>query len=447
MITVKKIAVIGAGYVGLVSGTCFADAGNHVTCCDIDETKISNLLHGVMPIYEPGLKELVQKNVERGMLHFTSDISHAIIHAEVIYIAVGTPMKSNGEADLLYVKQVAKVIGENLNHYKVIVTKSTVPVGTGKQIESIIRHYSQNQHLFDIVSNPEFLREGAAIKETMKMERAVIGTTSEKAYQIIAELHQPFTSKIVKTTVESAELIKYAANAFLATKISFINDIANICERVGADVTKVSEGIGLDSRIGRKFLQAGVGFGGSCFPKDTAALLQMSKAVGYDFKLIQAVMETNETQRVRIVEKLLTTVGSLEGKTISVLGLAFKPDTNDIRSSPALNIIPQLLNLGAKVKAYDPIAIEEAKKQLGYLCTYSENVYEVINQTDACIILTDWQEVKQLDLKRVKDLLNQPIMIDGRNLFEVDFMHQLGFTYLSVGRPAVMNKKSSATVL
>lgn len=443
----KKLAVIGTGYVGLVSGTCFADVGNHVTCCDIDEMKITNLLNGEMPIYEPGLKELVQKNVEKGTLDFTTNISNAIRQTDVIYIAVGTPMLSNGEADLMYVKQVAKMIGENLNHYKVIVTKSTVPVGTGKLMESLIRHHSQNQHSFDIVSNPEFLREGAAIKETMKMERAVIGTTSEKAFQIIAELHQPFTSTIVKTTVESAELIKYAANAFLATKISFINDIANICERVGADVTKVSEGIGLDSRIGGKFLQAGVGFGGSCFPKDTAALLQMSKAVGYDFKLIKAVMETNEAQRIRIVEKLTNALGSLKGKTISVLGLAFKPDTDDIRSAPAIDIIPQLLDFGAMVKAYDPIAIKESKKRFGYLCTYSEDVYETIKDTDACIILTDWNEVKQLDLKRVKSLLNQPIMIDGRNLFELDSMLQLGFTYLSVGRPAVMNKKISSKVL
>ncbi|GHH99509.1 UDP-glucose 6-dehydrogenase TuaD [Neobacillus kokaensis] len=433
----KKIAVIGTGYVGLVSGTCFADTGNDVTCCDIDQVKINNLLQGIMPIYEPGLKELVHKNVRSGTLHFSSNIKHAILEAEVIYIAVGTPMTSTGKADLTYVEQVAKTIGENLNGYKVIVTKSTVPVGTGRLIEKIVRKYAAEHHSFDVVSNPEFLREGSAIKDTLNMERAVIGATSEKAYQIIADLHQPFTSNIVKASLETAEIIKYAANAFLATKISFINDIANICERVGADVTKVSEGVGLDSRIGNKFLQAGVGFGGSCFPKDTAALLHIAEDSGYDFKLIKAVIETNEKQRVHLVEKLVSGLGSLKGKTISVLGLAFKPNTNDIRSSPALDIIPYLAEQGAMVKAYDPIAIVETKKQIGYQCSYTENVYEAIKGSDACMILTDWQDVKNLDLAKVKKLMNQPLMVDGRNLFKLERMRELGFTYLSVGRPAI----------
>ncbi|MFS0636154.1 UDP-glucose/GDP-mannose dehydrogenase family protein [Mesobacillus foraminis] len=431
----KKIAVIGTGYVGLVSGTCFAEAGNHVTCCDIDQSKIDKLAQGIMPIYEPGLKELVDKNAGRGTLQFTSEISQAIRNAEIVYIAVGTPMSVTGEADLTYVKQVAQTIGENLNSYKVVVTKSTVPVGTGKVIQTIISQYSSVP--FDIVSNPEFLREGAAIKDSMNMERAVIGASSDKAYEIIAELHKPFTSNIVKANVETAELIKYAANAFLATKISFINDIANICERVDADVSKVSEGIGLDSRIGPKFLQAGVGFGGSCFPKDTAALLHISKDCGYDFKLIQAVMETNESQRMLLVKKLISALGSLKGKTISVLGLAFKPDTDDVRSSPAIDIIPLLTDFGATVRAYDPIAIDEAKKKLGYQCSYSENPYETMKQADACLILTDWKEVKELDLHKVKSLLKQPLVIDGRNLYQIETMQRLGFTYLSVGRPAV----------
>jgi UDPglucose 6-dehydrogenase len=431
----KKITMIGTGYVGLVSGTCFADAGNEVTCCDIDEAKIAQILQGNMPIDDPGLEELVAKNLKKGTLQFTSDIPQAISQAEIIYIAVGTPMTVTGEADLTYIQQVAKTIGEHLNDYKVIVTKSTVPVGTGKLIAAIIKE--QTDIPFDLVSNPEFLREGVAIKDCLNMERAVIGATSEKALQLIADLHRPFTTKIVKTSVETAELIKYAANAFLATKISFINDIANICERVDADVTKVSEGIGLDSRIGHRFLHAGVGFGGSCFPKDTAALLHISKNAGYEFKLIEAVMETNEQQRIHMVNKLVAALGTLEGKKISVLGLAFKPNTDDVRSSPALDIIPQLVNKGAEVRAYDPIAVSEVKKRLGYQCTYSENLYQTIEDADACLVLTDWQQIRQLDLAKVKQIMKQPILVDGRNLFELETMEQLGFTYLSVGRPMV----------
>ncbi|MBI0579345.1 UDP-glucose/GDP-mannose dehydrogenase family protein [Neobacillus cucumis] len=443
----KKITVVGTGYVGLVSGTCFADAGNQVTCCDINQSKINDLLQGVMPIYEPGLKELVDKNVRRGALHFTYDITQAIQEAEVIYIAVGTPMTSSGKADLTYIKQVAKTIGENLNGYKVIVTKSTVPVGTGKLIKSIIQEHAYNQVPFDIVANPEFLREGAAIKDSMNMERAVIGATSEKAFQIIAELHQPFTSNIVKASLETAELIKYAANAFLATKISFINDIANICERVGADVTKVSEGIGLDSRIGNKFLQAGVGFGGSCFPKDTSALLHIAKECGYEFNLIKSVIATNEGQRVQLVKKLENALGALKGKTISILGLAFKPNTDDIRSSPAIDIIPYLAVHGANLQAFDPIAIKETKKQLGYQCAYSEDIYESIQNSDACVILTDWQDVKDLDLVKVKELMKQPLIVDGRNVFDLETMKDLGFTYLSVGRPEVRQKTAASKAL
>ncbi|KKK36281.1 UDP-glucose 6-dehydrogenase [Mesobacillus campisalis] len=434
----KKIAVIGTGYVGLVSGTCFAESGNNVICCDVDDNKITQLSKGEMPIYEPGLEELVMKNTRENRLAFTTNIPQAISQADIVYIAVGTPMAVTGEADLMYVRQAAKTIGQNLNGYKIIVTKSTVPVGTGKLISAIIRE--QTKIPFDIVSNPEFLREGRAIEDSMNMERAVIGTASSKAFELIAELHKPFTSKIVKTTVETAELIKYAANAFLSTKISFINDIANICERVDADVTKVSEAIGLDSRIGGQFLQAGAGFGGSCFPKDTAALLHIAKDAGYDFKLIQAVMETNETQRLLMVEKLTSALGTLKGKTIAVLGLAFKPGTDDVRSSPALDIIPQLVDRGANVMAYDPVAIEEAKRRLGYKCTYTDDIYQAIEGTNACLILTDWEEVKQIDLAKVKGISRQPVIVDGRNLFEIEAMRQLGFTYLSVGRPAVHNK-------
>jgi UDPglucose 6-dehydrogenase len=431
----KKMAVIGTGYVGLVSGVCFAEVGNQVTCCDIDQNKISNLSQGIIPIYEPGLKELVETNLMRGTLVFTTKVEEAIQEAEVVYIAVGTPMLATGEADLTYVKQVAKTIGENLNGYKVIVIKSTVPVGTGKHVEMLISQYSEEP--FDLVSNPEFLREGTAIRDMMNMERAVIGARSEKALELIAELHHPFTSKIVRANVETAELIKYAANAFLAVKISFINDIANICERVGADVSLLSEGIGLDSRIGKQFLKAGVGFGGSCFPKDTEALLHIAKNCEYDFKLIKAAIETNENQRQYIVEKVVSALGSLSGKSISVLGLAFKPDTDDVRSSPALDIIPHLTRLGAKVKAYDPVAIDEARKRLGDQCTYSRDIYETIRDTDACLILTEWQDVKALNLFKLNDLMNQPIIVDGRNLFDLDTMRAHGLTYLSIGRPIV----------
>ena len=436
----KRIAVIGTGYVGLVSGTCFAEVGNSVVCCDIDAEKIRGLSAGVMPIYENGLKELVDKNVNENRLFFSTDIPKAIEEAEIIYIAVGTPMSETGEADLTFVKSVAEMIGKHLNGYKVIVNKSTVPVGTGKLVQAIIERNSKGEFPFDVVSNPEFLREGTAIYDTMNMERAVIGATSEKAAAIIEELHEPFQTTIVKSNLESAEMIKYAANAFLATKISFINDIANICERVGADVSKVSEGVGLDSRIGNKFLKAGIGFGGSCFPKDTMALLQIAKSVGYPFKMIEAVIETNQKQRAHIVQKLLDVFGDLNGMTISVLGLAFKPNTNDMRSAPSLDVIPMLRSLGAKVKAFDPIAVPEAEKLLGDQAVYSEDLYETIQGTDACVILTEWPEVQNMDIAKLKAALKNPVLIDGRNIFEIEQMRNEGMIYHSIGRPEVQGE-------
>lgn len=436
----KRIAVIGTGYVGLVSGTCFAEVGNSVVCCDIDAEKIRGLSAGVMPIYENGLKELVDKNVNENRLFFSTDIPKAIEEAEIIYIAVGTPMSETGEADLTFVKSVAEMIGKHLNGYKVIVNKSTVPVGTGKLVQAIIERNSKGEFPFDVVSNPEFLREGTAIYDTMNMERAVIGATSEKAAAIIEELHTPFQTKIVKSNLESAEMIKYAANAFLATKISFINDIANICERVGADVSKVSEGVGLDSRIGSKFLKAGIGFGGSCFPKDTMALLQIAKSVGYPFKLIEAVIETNQKQRAHIVQKLFDVFGDLNGMTISVLGLAFKPNTNDMRSAPSLDVIPMLRSLGARVKAFDPIAVPEAEKLLGDQAVYSEDLYETIQDTDACVILTEWPEVQNMDIAKLKSALKNPVLIDGRNIFEIEQMRNEGMIYHSIGRPEVQGE-------
>lgn len=433
----KKIAVMGTGYVGLVSGTCFAEIGNHVTCCDIDEGKISNLQKGIIPIYEPGLEDLVKKNVERNTLSFTTDIPNAIQEADIVYIAVGTPMADTGEANLSYVDAVAKTIGENLNGYKIVVNKSTVPVGTGKRVTKIIREASGGNQVFDVVSNPEFLREGSAIQDTMNMERAVIGASSEKAAKIIEELHAPFNTVIIKSDVESAEMIKYASNAFLATKISFINDIANICEEIGADVTKVAEGMGLDSRIGKKFLNAGIGYGGSCFPKDTSALLHIANSVGYDFKLIRAVMETNDNQKTKVVKKVMDVFGDIEGKTFAVMGLAFKPNTDDMRDAPSLEIIPELLDAGAKVKAFDPIALHEAKKHFGNSIEYFEKEYEALKDADACIIVTDLPEVKALDLHEVKGYLKNPIIIDGRNIFTLEDARKHSIIYHSIGRPVI----------
>lgn len=435
----KKLAVIGTGYVGLVSGTCFAEIGNHVVCCDIDERKIDALNHGEIPIYEPGLKELVAKNVQEERLSFTTEIAKAIQASEVIYIAVGTPMAEDGSADLKYVDAVAKTIGENLNDYKVIVNKSTVPIGTGKRVYDIIANASNGVVSFDVVSNPEFLREGSAISDTMNMERAVIGATSEKAASIIEELHKPFKTTVVKSNVETAEMIKYAANAFLATKISFINDIATICEQVGADVTKVAEGMGLDSRIGRKFLNAGIGYGGSCFPKDTSALIHIADTVGFDFKLLKAVSETNDRQKNAVIKKLVSIFGELADLNVAVLGLAFKPNTDDMRDAPSLEVVPALTKRGATVKAFDPIAIEEARKHFGETIEYSEDIHEVLDGADVCLILTDHPEVKDLDLNKVKLQMNHPIMIDGRNCFKLETMRDASFIYHSIGRPTVSN--------
>lgn len=437
----RKIAVIGTGYVGLVSGTCFADVGHQVICSDIDSSKINKLKAGKIPIYEPGLEELVQKNVQKNRLTFTTDIPHAIRESEVIYIAVGTPMAESGQADLTYVKNVARTIGQHLNDYKVVVNKSTVPVGTGQIVRRIIQEHIRENIDFDVVSNPEFLREGSAVDDTFNMERAVIGAASEKAARIIEEIHEPFKTTIIKTNVESAEMIKYASNAFLAAKISFINDIANICERVGADVTKVAEGMGLDGRIGPKFLQAGIGFGGSCFPKDTQALIHIAEQAGYDFKMLKAVIDTNEKQRMVVVHKLKSILPDLNGKTIAVLGLAFKPNTNDMRDAPSIDVVSALLSEGAVVKAFDPIANDEARQYFQDSVHYARDVYAALEQADACIILTDWPEVRKLNLSQVKQVMNKPIVIDGRNCFELQAAEDAQLHYYSIGRPSVTEQE------
>lgn len=439
----SKIAVIGTGYVGLVSGTCFSEVGNEVICCDIDGEKIDQLNQGEIPIYEPGLKELVERNKAARRLSFTTKISEAVAQSEIVYIAVGTPMSDTGEADLQYVKAAATTIARSINGYKVIVNKSTVPVGTGELVENIIRSEMKDPSIeFDVVSNPEFLREGTAVKDCLEMERAVIGARSEKAANLIKKLHEPFRAEVLVMDVESAEMTKYASNAFLATKISFINAIANVCDRVGADVELVAKGMGMDSRIGPKFLRAGIGFGGSCFPKDTHALLHIANSVGYDFELIQSVISTNKRQHLVIVDNLKRILGDdLTGKTVSVLGLAFKPDTDDMRDAPSIQIISELLNMGASVKAYDPIAVNEAKYYFGDTIDYYTDTYETLMNGDVALILTEWQQVKDIDLMKAKKLLTQPLIIDGRNCFEPEAMNNLGFSYYSIGRPAVERVK------
>jgi UDPglucose 6-dehydrogenase len=431
-----NICVIGTGYVGLVSGTCFSDVGNNVTCIDLDESKIENLKKGIIPIYEPGLKEMVLKNIDANRLHFSTNLAEGMKDAEVVIIAVGTPQAPSGEANLEYVENVAVSIGENLNGYKVIVTKSTVPVGTGQRVKNIVKEYSHGKFEFDVASNPEFLREGSAVYDTMNMDRAVIGVESQRAEEVLTKLHEPFNTEIVVTNVETSEMIKYAANAFLATKISFINEIANLSEHFGADVKKVAEGIGLDKRIGKHFLQAGIGYGGSCFPKDTSALIHIGREVGEDLSILKAVENVNKQQRMKIADKVNEVYPDLEGKKLAVLGLAFKPNTDDMRYAPSVDLIPYLKNKGAEVIAFDPVAYENATKEIEGL-NYTTDLYETVKDSDAVIILTEWDEVKKMDLNKVKELVNHPVIIDGRNIFELEDMKQLGFYYASIGRPTV----------
>ncbi|WP_224773382.1 UDP-glucose dehydrogenase family protein [Metabacillus idriensis] len=435
-----KICVVGTGYVGLVSGVCFSDIGNSVTCIDIDEKKIELMKQGKSPIYEPGLNEIMKKNINEGRLHFSSDLKEGMKDADAVYIAVGTPPKENGEADLRFVDAVAEQIGKNLTEYKLIVTKSTVPVGTGKRIKAVISKAAGHTN-FDIASNPEFLREGSAIHDTMNMERAVIGVESEKAASILKELHAPFKTNMVVADVETAEMIKYAANAFLATKISFINEIANICELVGADVTKVAEGMGYDNRIGASFLSAGIGYGGSCFPKDTSALVSIAKQAGYDFKIVRDVEYVNKVQRFKIVDKLMEAFeNNIASKKIAVLGLAFKPNTDDMRDAPSIEIIEELQKLGAHPVGYDPVAMENAKKVISGL-KIAETADEAVKNADAILLLTDWDEFKNLDIASVGKAVNEKVMIDGRNVFDPSFMKEQGFYYASIGRKTVNGKK------
>lgn len=430
------IAVIGTGYVGLVTGACFAEFGVEVTCVDVDESKINKLNQGIIPIYEPGLDALVEKNSKAGRLHFTTDIKSAVQDALVVFLAVGTPPKEDGSPDMSYYRQAAKDIAEAMNGYKVLVTKSTVPIGTGQWLREFVNENLKVHTSFGVASNPEFLREGAAIDDFMRPDRVVIGSNEEDAIAIMKDLYRPLyliETPIVITSLEAAELIKYAANAFLATKITFINEIANLCDAIGCDVHDVARGMGMDNRIGRKFLHPGPGYGGSCFPKDTRALTTVADQFGVETRIVDAVIEANDRQRDVMIEKIEKLVGDLSGKQVGVLGLSFKPETDDMRESPAVDIIRAMNERGAKVRAYDPVAIEEAKHCLPEI-EYAADEYDALKGADALIIATEWNQFRALDMERVKSLLKEPKIADLRNVYEPEDMRELGFDYVGVGR-------------
>ena len=430
------IAVIGTGYVGLVTGACFAEFGVEVTCVDVDESKIERLNQGIIPIYEPGLDQIVEKNSKAGRLHFTTEIKTAVEQALVIFLAVGTPPKEDGSPDMSFYQSAAKSIAEHMNGYKVLVTKSTVPVGTGKWLREFVAENQITKTNFGVASNPEFLREGAAIEDFMRPDRVVIGSNEEDAVAIMKDLYRPLyiiETPIVITSLESAELIKYAANAFLATKISFINEIANLCDAIGCDVHDVARGMGMDNRIGRKFLHPGPGYGGSCFPKDTRALTTVADQFGVETLIVDAVIEANERQRDAMIPKIEQLVGDLSGKQIGVLGLSFKPETDDMRESPATDIIKMLQKRGAKIKAFDPVAMDEAKHMLPDI-EYATDEYDAIENADALVFLTEWNQFRALDMERVKRLLKSPKIADLRNIYEPSDMREIGFEYVGVGR-------------
>jgi len=435
-----RVAMIGTGYVGLVSGACFSEFGFDVSCVDADQDKVKALRQGVIPIYEPGLEDLVANNVKAGRLRFTAQIEEALPNADVVMIAVGTPSRrGDGHADLSYTFEAARQIATNIKGYTVIATKSTVPVGTSREIEKLVRSLRPDIEV-DVVSNPEFLREGSAIEDFMRPDRVVVGCDGELARQVMAELYRPlFLNKtpILFTKRETAELIKYAANAFLATKITFINEIADICEAVGGNVQDVAEGIGLDGRIGRKFLHPGPGFGGSCFPKDTRAFVRIAEEAGRPSRIVEAVVEVNETRKHRMAEKIIAAYGGdVRGKTIAVLGITFKPNTDDVREAPSLTIIPALQQAGATVRAYDPQGMEEGRKLLDGV-GWCGNAYECMDGADGLAILTEWNEFRALDFRRVKGLLKRPVIVDLRNIYRRDEMAKAGFSYHSVGRAPV----------
>lgn len=435
------VSVIGTGYVGLVTGTCFSELGFQVNCVDIDEQKIRKLKKGIIPIYEPGLEELVKKNIKKGRLKFTCNTKSSIKKADIVFSAVGTPAGKDHRADLRFIHEVARSFGESICKYTILVTKSTVPVGTHLECEKIIEEEIKKRKLdidFDIVSNPEFLREGSAIEDTMYPDRIVIGTNSPRAREIMNRLYAPWKyqtkNPLFFTSRASAEIIKYAANSFLATKISFINEIANFCELSGADITEVAKGIGLDKRIGHRFLHAGIGYGGSCFPKDVKALIKKGKDLGYDFKILKAIEERNERQRQILIQKVMGYFPNLKGITLAVWGLSFKPKTDDIRCAPAIDIIQKLIDKGAKIKCFDPVAMNNVKKHFGTKISYCQNQYECTKNADALLLLTEWDEFRNLDFKTLSKYLKNKVIFDGRNIYNPQELTTNGFHYLGIGR-------------
>ncbi len=433
-----NICVVGTGYVGLVTGAVFADLGNDVVCVDKVKEKIEGLKQGRMPIYEPGLEEMVARNVADGRLTFTTTLADGVRKSEIIFIAVGTPPKANGETDLSAVEDVARGIARTMDSYKVIVNKSTVPVGTGDLVREIILSTQPKRVPFDVVSNPEFLREGSAIEDTRRPDRIVIGAPTQQVAMTLLELYAPLERPMIITDVPSAEMIKYASNAFLAAKISFINAIANVCELGGADVTQVMKGLGLDPRIGPAFLQAGLGFGGACLPKDVESLVHTAATLGYDFKLLKSVAEINRERAQHFVETIRKALGPLDDKVIAVLGLAFKPNTDDMRDAKSAEVVALLQEAGAKIKAYDPVATENARRLLPRGVTYCASPYEAAEKADALALITEWNEFKFLNLERLRSLMRRPVIFDGRNLYEPDRMRRLGFEYHSIGRKPVL---------
>lgn len=434
-----NIAIVGTGYVGLVSGTCFAEMGAHVTCVDVDTQKIQKLKDGIMPIYEPGLEELVKRNVEYGRLQFTTDLTEVLDDVEVVFSAVGTPPDEDGSADLKYVLAVAKQFGQNINKYTILVTKSTVPVGTAKKVKAAIQAELDKRGVnvpFDVASNPEFLKEGAAIKDFMSPDRVVVGTESEKAKEVMTRLYRPLmlqNFRVIFMDIPSAEMTKYAANAMLATRISFMNDIANLCERVGANVDSVRKGIGTDSRIGSKFLYAGCGYGGSCFPKDVKALVHTGLENDYHMEVIEAVERVNEKQKSIVYDKIIKALGSVKGKTIAVIGLAFKPETDDMREAPALVVIDKLLKDGATVRVFDPIAMDECKRRIGGVVTYCENMYDAADGADVFALMTEWHQFRMPSWNVIKKVMTGNIVVDGRNIYDRHELEENGFVYTRIG--------------
>lgn len=442
-----KIAVIGTGYVGLVTGVCLAEIGHNVTCIDNNDQKVRLLKNGKASIYEPGLEELIEKNITEDRLSFTNSYKEGLTRAQVIYIAVGTPSNEDGTADLRALEDVALTIAQHIEENVIIVIKSTVPIGTNDRIKSIIEYNMiHSSASFDIVSNPEFLREGSAVNDTFNGDRIIIGAESHSAADIIEEINEPFQVPIFKTSIRSAEMIKYASNAFLATKISFINEISNLCEKLDSDITEVALGMGMDKRIGSHFLNAGIGYGGSCFPKDTKALIQIAGDANHDFELLKSVIEVNKQQQKILIEKAMKRFGSLEGLVIAVLGLAFKPNTDDVREAASITVINDLIARGAKVIAYDPVATENASRILPSEVNYSISIEETLNGVDCVFILTEWSEITQFALEKYNYCMKKPIIFDGRNCYDLEKLRGIGIEYHSIGRPSILLEETNPSI-